>query len=102
MDKNEVISKLKKFAVLVNREMKPTKIILYGSYAKGTWREDSDIDVAVVVASIEGDFLDAATTLFKIGCEIDTRIEPILLEEKHDESGFLEEVVKHGEVIYSK
>ena len=102
MDKNEVISKLKKFAVLVNKEMKPTKIILYGSYARGNWHEDSDIDVAVVVGSIQGDFLDAATTLFRLGRHIDVRIEPILLEEKHDESGFLEEVVKHGEVIYSK
>ena len=33
MDKNEVIIILNKFADLVNENMKPSKIVLYGSYA---------------------------------------------------------------------
>jgi len=30
-------------------KIKPEKIILFGSYAKGTQNEDSDIDIAVIV-----------------------------------------------------
>jgi hypothetical protein len=33
--------------------------------------------------------------------EIDARIEPVLLEEINDKSGFLEEILKTGEIIYS-
>jgi len=39
--------------------------------------------------------------LFRLRRNIDARIEPILLEEKNDKSGFLEEILKTGEIIYS-
>jgi len=35
---------------LVLQNIKPKEIILYGSYAKGTASEDSDIDIAVIVS----------------------------------------------------
>jgi hypothetical protein len=37
--------------------------------------------------------------LWKIRREVDDRIEPILLEKKHDKSGFLEEITKTGILI---
>jgi predicted nucleotidyltransferase len=42
---NEMIERLK--------ELKPHKVILFGSYAKGTETEDSDLDVLVVLDSNE-------------------------------------------------
>jgi len=36
--------------------MGPATVYLYGSYSKGTAREDSDIDVAVVVPEVNGVF----------------------------------------------
>jgi hypothetical protein len=39
--------------------------------------------------------------LFRLRREIDARIEPVLLEESNDKSGFLEEILKTGEIIYS-
>lgn len=99
MDKNEVIEIVKKYAVVVDKYMKPRKIILYGSYAKGNWQEDSDIDVAVVLNSIEGDALENKALLYKLRRDIDARIEPVLLEEGDDRSGFLAEIMKHGLVI---
>ncbi len=48
MDKRQVVDIVKKYALVVNENMKPKKVILYGSFARGDWREDSDIDVAVV------------------------------------------------------
>ena len=74
---------------------------MYGSYAEGTPREDSDIDVAVVLESVDDDFLKSETKLFRLKRDIDPRIEPILIEEKNDKSGFLEEILKIGKIIYS-
>ena len=70
------------------------------SYARGTAGEDSDIDVAVVLDSIEEDLLMLEARLYRLRRDIDERIEPILLEEKDDKSGFLEEILKTGEIIY--
>lgn len=43
----------------------------------------------------------AGAKLFRLRREIDTRIEPALLEESNDKSGFLEEILKTGKVIYN-
>ncbi len=102
MDKSEVIEKLKKFALLIQSIITPNKVILFGSYARGNPRKYSDIDVAVIVDEIQGDLLEIETALFKKGSEIDDLIEPVLLEESHDPSGFLEHILKYGVVIYSK
>ena len=74
-------------------------IILYGSYAKGNEREDSDIDVAIIVNSIDQDFFSYAPLLWKLRRDIDDRIEPVLIEKNKDESGFLKEVMRTGLVI---
>lgn len=39
---------LKEMTDLIVREVKPRKIILFGSYARGTARADSDLDFLVV------------------------------------------------------
>jgi len=43
----------------------------------------------------------AEAKLFRLRREIDMRIEPVLLEESNDKSGFLEGILKTGEVIYN-
>jgi len=102
MDKSEVIEKLKKYAELVVDFISPEKIVLYGSYARGDQREYSDIDVAVIVSEINGNILEIETQLFKIGRDVDIFIEPQLFDERHDPSGFLEHILKYGEVIYDR
>lgn len=82
------------------QHIRPVEIILYGSYAKGTAREESDIDIAVIVKDIIGDYLDLAAMLYHIRIDLDDRIEPILLEESSEVSGFLEDVRKTGQRIY--
>ena len=74
---------------------------MYGSYARGTQKTHSDIDVAVVLDHVEDDFLTAETRLYQLRRQIDVRIEPVLLEKINDKSGFLEEILKTGEIIYS-
>jgi len=99
MDKSEVISIVSKYKVLVSRHFDIENIILFGSYAKGNQKEDSDIDVAVVVNSMDLDFFTYAPLLWKLRREIDDRIEPILIEKNKDESGFLKEILKTGLII---
>ncbi|MCK4798771.1 MAG: nucleotidyltransferase domain-containing protein [Spirochaetes bacterium] len=102
MDKKKVIEKLKEYVNLINSKFVLNMVILYGSYAKGNWKEESDIDIAVVVDKIKGDFLTLEATLYKLRRKIDDRIEPILLEKNEDKSGFLEDILKYGEIIYQK
>lgn len=101
MDKEEVTKKVKEFAELVRTHFSVKMIVLYGSYAKEIARKDSDIDIAVVVDKIDGDFWELETKLFKLRRQVDVRIEPILLEDGEDKSGFLEEILKEGKVVYS-
>lgn len=102
MDKREIIEIVQRYAVVVDKHIKPRKVILYGSYAKGEWREDSDIDVAVVMETVKGDFLENEALLYRLRRSVDDRIEPVLLEEGNDSSGFLAEILKHGQVIFSQ
>lgn len=71
-------------------------VYLFGSFAKESSSEDSDIDVAVIVNSISGDFFDVNPFLWKLRRQVDDRIEPILIDKNNDSSGFLEEIIKTG------
>ena len=101
LDQEPVINRVKQFAEVVRQNFQVKKIILYGSYAKGSASKHSDIDVAVVLDSNEEDLLTSEAKLFKLRRDIDVRIEPVLLDDKNDKSGFLEEITKTGEIIYS-
>jgi len=100
MDREQVIEKLTEYSKLVFTVISPTKIVLFGSYAKGNFNENSDIDVAVFVDKISDDFLSLSTQLCKLTRKIDNKIEPLLLDEKNDKSGFAEEILKYGIFIY--
>ena len=99
MHKAEVIEILKRYKELLSKHMQFESLILFGSYTKGAPREDSDIDVAVVVNEMSGDYFETRPILWKISREVDDRIEPLILEKNHDASGFLEEVLRSGIAI---
>ena len=99
MDKSEVISIVSKYKILVSKHFDIENMILFGSYANGNQKEESDIDVAIVVDSITQDFFSYAPLLWKLRREIDDRIEPILIEKNKDDSGFLKEILKTGLII---
>ena len=101
MDKEAVIEKLNEYVNLVREHFPVQKVFLFGSYAKGTAREYSDIDVAVIVDKID-DILESEYKLYALRRDIDEMIEPLIFEaNSSDPSGFLEEIQKTGEVIYS-
>ncbi|MBN1491346.1 MAG: nucleotidyltransferase domain-containing protein [Phycisphaerae bacterium] len=101
MDTQQAVHIVKQFADVVRSRLPVRKVVLYGSYARGTPHEYSDIDVAVLVERIEGDLLDLEAMLFRLGRGIDFRIEPILREEGHDPSGLTAEILRTGHVVYS-
>lgn len=104
MDKEKVRRLVEEYAKLVVSNMVVNKIILYGSYARGNFRKDSDIDVAVVVprSSISDDILKDMAKLFKLRRAISNDIEPVLLIDEDDPSGFLESISQYGEVVYAR
>ena len=99
MDNSEIINKLVNYKLLVSKYFDVDQVVLYGSYARGNEREDSDIDVAIIVNSIDQDFFSYAPLLWKLRRDIDDRIEPVLIEKNKDESGFLKEIMRTGLVI---
>ena len=104
MDKEKARKLVCEYAKIVVSNMVVNRIILYGSYARGDYRKDSDIDVAVVVprSSISDDILKDMAKLYKLSSKVSTDIEPILLIDEDDPSGFLESILKYGEVVYAR
>ena len=96
MDKEKAIELGKKYKVLVSEHFVVKDAILFGSYSKGTQKKDSDIDIAIVVDDIVGDYFDSVPLLWKIKRQVSNFIEPILICEKKDKSGFLKEIRKVG------
>jgi len=106
LDKAKVREIALKYSYEVKKVMQPVSIILFGSYVNGIPHEYSDIDIAVLVSGISDEnWYEACTRLHKIRWEKDKinefiDIEPHLLDETRDPSGFVEHVIKTGEVIY--
>ena len=96
MDKTEVILKLHKYKLLLKKYFDIDKVYLFGSYAKNTNKEDSDIDVAIIVNDLKGDYFSTRPLLWKLRRQIDDRIEPVIIQKNKDNSGFLEEILKSG------
>ncbi|MCX7737676.1 MAG: nucleotidyltransferase domain-containing protein [Candidatus Kapabacteria bacterium] len=97
MDKTEIIEKLQSYKKELQKIINLKKMILFGSYSQDYARPDSDIDVALVVEKIQGDYLNFLTLIWKIGGDTDPRIEPIVFEENQpDYSGFLETILNTG------
>lgn len=104
MDKAKARALVEEYAKLVVQNMIVNKIILYGSYAREENRKNSDIDVAVVVPreSISKNILEDMAKLFKLTRNISADLEPILLIDEEDASGFLDSILEYGEIVYSR
>jgi predicted nucleotidyltransferase len=96
MDKREALIKVKEYSLLLSNYFQFEKVYLFGSYAKNNYRRDSDIDVAIVVNHIDGDYFAIHPLLWKLRRQIDDRIEPVLIERDQDNGDFLGEIQKYG------
>ena len=74
------------------------KAVLFGSYAKGTNHEWSDIDLAVVSEDFEGIRINDSQLLFEPIIQTSVDIEPHTYrpEDFNEEDPFVKEILKHG------
>jgi uncharacterized protein len=76
MDKKQARNIAKKYIrYLRKNNFNVEKVYLFGSYARGSFKEDSDIDLAVVFQEYSDGF-DMQVQLLKLRRNFDTRIEP--------------------------
>ena len=94
------ISKIHKFVQLLRQQgFSVSKVILFGSYAKGKTNPDSDIDLAIVSHQFGQDIAEEMMLLRKIALKIDSHIEPVPLcpDDLDDNYSTLsQEIKRHG------
>ncbi len=100
MDQKQVIEIVKQYKGAIQSIVKDARVYLYGSYSKGTAHKDSDIDVAVIVPALgeNQDWLDTSSSLWGATWDINTLIEPVLMEDCHP-SPLYEDVMRTGIAI---
>ena len=100
LDKNQVNEIVNNYAYAVRQSYNPKQIILFGSYVNGSPNTDSDIDIAVIFDKVEDNFLEQWGRLVRLCRGISYDIEPHMLDESCNNSGFLDHIRTTGEVIY--
>ena len=102
LDKEAVRDLAARYAEAARKIVDPDAVLLFGSHAGGNPTEYSDIDVAFVCNGFEGDWYETTIALARLAREFSFDIEPHLLDETRDESGFAEQVLKTGEIIFRR
>ena len=93
-----ILDSINKYVEELKKHYNITAIILFGSYAKGTNNEDSDIDIAVISDDFD-DIYDCMAILMGLTWDIDARIEPHPIKKKdYDEISdyFVKEIIDTG------
>jgi uncharacterized protein len=100
MDKRDALIIASRYADAVKSRFDTVKFILFGSYAKGNFHKDSDIDIAVVLKDYNN-LIEMQLDLMRIRRSIDSRIEPHPFREKDFDinNPIVHEIVKHGQDI---
>jgi len=101
LDKKAARELAMQYAEEVKKVLEPSAIIIFGSYVNGVPNEYSDIDIAVLVKDYQDDWLKASSLLCGLTRRVSIDIEPHLLDETKDSSGFIEHIKKTGEYIYT-
>lgn len=75
--------------------------VIFGSYAKGDPKEESDIDIALVSTAFTGDRFEDRRKIVPLRRKIDNRIEPIPFRPEDFEEGgnLVDEIKKTGKAI---
>lgn len=82
MDKRTAIKIIKKYIkFLQENNYEVQKAYIFGSYAKGNYDDNSDIDLAIILKNLKNGF-NIQVDLMKIRRKFDTRIEPHPFDEK--------------------
>ena len=94
--KSSIINLIKEYILrLKENNISVEKVLLFGSIMKGTSREDSDIDIAVISSSFKGDRYSDRRLIVPLRRGIDSRIDPIpFTPEDYEQGGILIDEIK--------
>lgn len=81
MDKKQAIEVAKEYKAEVAGHLPLKALYLFGSYSKGGYTDDSDIDVAVILSKHSENYFEDTPLLWKLGRKVNCLIEPVLLTE---------------------
>lgn len=100
MDQRDALSIARAYADVVKYKYDNTKVILFGSFAKDSYNNDSDIDIAVVLKDYSN-LMDIQLELMRLRRKIDSRIEPHPFREEEFEMSnpIVNEIVRYGKLI---
>ena len=103
MDKTDAVSIAQIYAGAVKSKYDFIKVFLFGSYAKGNFNDDSDIDIAVIFKDYNN-LIDMQLDLMRLRRKIDSRIEPHPFREKDFDisNPLVHEILKYGQEIEIK
>ncbi|MCJ7484136.1 MAG: nucleotidyltransferase domain-containing protein [Thermodesulfovibrionales bacterium] len=99
---DSIIEAVKKYIRELERNNIPIQeAIVFGSYAKGDPKEESDIDIALVSTAFTGDRFEDRRKIVPLRRKIDNRIEPIPFRPEDFEQGgnLVDEIKKTGKAI---
>jgi predicted nucleotidyltransferase len=97
MDKSEAIEIAMRYIDAVNKQYPVENAILFGSFAMGTERPDSDIDLAIIFKSVD-DIIDRQIELLRLRSDEDLLIEPhpFKLSDFKISNPIVAEILKNG------
>lgn len=97
MDKREAIKIAQKYVDSIRHRYQIENAFLFGSYAKGINRRDSDIDLAIVFKSLD-DIIDTQIELMQLRTDDDLLIEPhpFSLSDFNASDPMVSEILKNG------
>lgn len=84
--------------VIAKHNIRIERVFLFGSYAHGTAREDSDIDVAIISEDFSGDRFADRRLVIPLRRKIDRRLEPIPYRPENfkENDPLVLEILKYG------
>ena len=104
MDKNTVLEIISRFRKAIeSRDITINKVILFGSYADGTFSEESDIDVIIVSDDFKGkNYWERIEILSDAIYKVFEPIEAVAMtsEEWEKKESSIVDYAQNGEVIY--
>jgi predicted nucleotidyltransferase len=105
VDKSAVVAIVARLRQAIEaRGVRPQRVILYGSYADGTYREESDIDVVIISDDFAGkSYWDRVDILADAIYEVFAPIEAVAMtpEEWERDDSFIAAFARKGEVLYA-
>ncbi len=98
---HKIVEIVKNYKSKVEENFELSKALIFGSYANGTYNDESDIDVALFInyKSLD-EFFEIGPKLWNLARQVDLRIEPKLYKKDDlisiDEGSILDYIVNHS------